>query len=301
MKKLFGIVAALFIVFYGSVTYAAIGDSYERGMNPHSIAELMRTYLKEHPGTDGMGLLTPDKCHQAKEKSCATMWAYLQSFKNDDPNAGLTSITQLPDYLDSLVLMEPKDLAYNMDVVLPQGADVYGASTGALVRHFEPGEKAWGNPKTHRIVMAGNCGNPIEGEQEEVAVTAASPCVPMTFRIPQGAVGIHGEFASASKIYEPARCPIFCDDQCNFDRAEKDLPFVVADHRVFSLKSDGSSTVTLQVARSFIKEGIVLMVCADFGNKKMTKAARVFFHGSAPATGQAFPSKYQFPDGTFAQ
>ncbi len=303
MTKLIAVMAAFLALVAGSTAHAAVGDSYYRGAkNPHELAQVMRAYLKAHPNDrEGKGLLAPEKCHQAHEKSCGSMWAYLMSYQHDDPSAGLTSIEQLPAYLDSLEQVNPKEVEYHMDCLEPAGADVYSVSTGCIDRRFKPGETAWENPKTHKIVFAQDCGNPVAGEVQEIVVIPTPPCITLMIRMPEGARGVHGEFASNGQITEAAQCPIFCDQNCNFTRAESDLPFVVADRRTFSLKSEGEPIVMLQVSRSFMKEGNILLVCADMGSLGLTNAARIYFHGTPPISGRVLPAKYQLPDGTIVQ
>ena len=157
----------------------SVGDSYYRGTTPHELAVIMRAYFLAHPNDlEGKGLLDPEKCHLPVGRSCASAWDYLISFQHSDPDAGLTSVGQLPDFLDSLVLVIPEDSEYNMDALTPVGEDVFSPNLGVLARKFQVDpttgkrEAAYGDPKHgNKIVFAVNCGNPVQSIHDGPVVT----------------------------------------------------------------------------------------------------------------------------------
>lgn len=111
--------------------------------------------------TTGRTLIDPEQCKRQKEAGCAAPINYLESFQKHDPQAGLTSVSQLPDYMRSLTLNCNMKGVYQMDRIIYAGSGVGKTDVSGMSRSFLSGECAWVNPETGRAALAQNCTNPV--------------------------------------------------------------------------------------------------------------------------------------------
>ncbi len=140
----------------GAATAAFASDRQPFGVgyaNPGELARDMREYFK----TDPEGKSPVSKRCLANGYSCASAQQYLAGFKKADPQAGLQTVKDLPDYLETLVRDSFKGEAWMACLKKGTREMVWNC----LTRPLEEGEPAWKNPKTGRFVLANNCANPI--------------------------------------------------------------------------------------------------------------------------------------------
>lgn len=123
--------------------------------DPSELAKLVEENLWNDP--TGKTMINPDKC--LKDGSCASPHDYLVMFQENDPEAGLTSVAQLPAFLRSLVKVKAGSGEYQMACL--EGAG-HTPNLHCMRRPFKPDEMAWADPKSNRLVLAEHCTNPIE-------------------------------------------------------------------------------------------------------------------------------------------
>jgi hypothetical protein len=289
----------LMALFAPPPAHASVGDSYMRQSTPHEIAELIRKDLVTDP--EGKALLSPEKCHQPTEKSCATAWDYLVSFQHHDPEAKLTSVSELPAFLDKLVEVQPKPgSAYFMDCLTPNGGDSFNAVINCLSRMFGDHEPAYADPDTKRIVMAWNCGNPVGQILEETIVTAASHCIKVYPNIPKGAVRLHGEVIGPRELIQAEKCPLppDCNDHCDWRKINADLGVPDAKPLEEIGIHDPQQGMVILLPRD-AEHGFTLVLCVDVrgsdGKIHRSGYKALAFHGSSPD--EVHLGTFKFPDG----
>jgi hypothetical protein len=178
MKKFIRVLGALLVmhlaalpelalpVFVTPAVAAPIGNPFdkEKGNTPAKLAARVRASLEKDPS--GHEYINPEGC--AKNGSCATPLAYLLMFQNDDPKAAetrLKTVADLPDYLASLTITDAPLGKYWMACLkfTNKNPDNHWQPIAkCIARAFKPGEHAWMDPVTKRIVLAEDCTNPVE-------------------------------------------------------------------------------------------------------------------------------------------
>ncbi|KND51677.1 MAG: hypothetical protein ABA06_00255 [Parcubacteria bacterium C7867-001] len=123
--------------------------------DPSELAKLVEDNLRKDP--TGKTMINPEKC--AKDGSCASPHDYLVMFQENDPEAELTSVAQLPAFLRSLVARDPGPGEYQMACIrMP----AHTPDLHCMKRKFLPGEKVYVDPKSNRAIFAWHCTNPID-------------------------------------------------------------------------------------------------------------------------------------------
>lgn len=165
LALLFGVVLA------GSPAQAGTLKGYY--YNSHSVEEIAsavdRSLARD---ASGNALIAPDKCRS--DGSCATAAAYLASFQAHDPDAGLTSVSQVAGYLRSLIKDCTVTGQFEMDAIDMSSGHARARVSG-MHRALRSGECVYRNPKTGRIVLAEHCANPI-------GRPLGNPCVYIDFQ-----------------------------------------------------------------------------------------------------------------------
>lgn len=160
--KIIGIIAALVLgaVSTPMVWAVPVGKLFMKGVvNPPDLANRIEVALVTDP--KGTHMLDPEYC--VKSGSCASPRDYLVMFQESDPKAGLTAVSQIPAFLRSLKIENAPSGEYWLACLKPSGKG-YKPILHCISRRFKPGEKAWIDPKTRRIVLASDCTNPVEKE-----------------------------------------------------------------------------------------------------------------------------------------
>ncbi len=171
MKKLLATLALLFgVVFQASpATAGTLKGYYYNAANTEVIANAVEASVAKD--ATGNTLIAPDKCR--RDGSCATAAAYLASIRAHDPEAGLTSVTQVAGYLRALVKDCTVTGQFEMDAIDMSSGHAQARVSG-MHRALRSGECVYRNPKTGRIVLAEHCANPI-------GRALGNPCVYVDF------------------------------------------------------------------------------------------------------------------------
>lgn len=127
---------------------------------PAVLAPKVEASLKIDP--TGNRPVDPTHC-QANADSCATPNDFLPMYQKADPDSGLTSVSQLSGYMKSLVAKPaPMDGQKRWMACLKlTGKGTHKPVWNCLGREFHKGEFVYVNPKTGKIVQAGDCANPV--------------------------------------------------------------------------------------------------------------------------------------------
>lgn len=148
------LMALLLACSNGATAYASVGEPFGVGYrNPTELAQAMRANLAR----DARGITSVSSKCLPNQYSCASVSDYLIGFQKADPDAGLTSVTQVPAYLETLVKDTPPDEFWMACLKKGSGALIWNC----LSRKLKPQEFAWKNPVTGRTVLAGDCTNPM--------------------------------------------------------------------------------------------------------------------------------------------
>lgn len=306
-------IAVLLLVF-GWVAQAHAeprGKAFFKGVeNPQKLAVMVEQALIGDP--TGKSMINTDACR--KTASCASPADYLKTLQKSDPDAHLSSLSDLPSYLRSLRMEEAPAGKYWMACLRhsrtsPTG---YEPLLHCLARAFKPGEKVWINPQTKRIVLAADCTNPVE--KPEVPVVK-NPCVyePIYMKVgdsvrfkqygPKNASSHEctalkraGESDYESPFVE--RCPQ--DEHCDFSVPDADLGEVGFEQGSFTATVSGYQVFRLPPEFAEEKEGYIMVFCLeregahscgmdvrwfDFVPDSGTKAATIY--GDASQAGPA--------------
>ncbi|MFZ1987911.1 MAG: hypothetical protein WAV21_02675 [Minisyncoccia bacterium] len=156
------LIAALSTIFLWTASAEAVplGNPFMRGFdNPSQLAEITEQLLRVDP--TGQTMLDSSRCK--RDGSCARPIDYLEMLQVSDPDAKLASVSQLPGYFRSLVIKAAPPGKYWMACLKPSKKSTSGwrAEDNCIARFFKPGEKAWVNPKTGKVVLAQDCTNPV--------------------------------------------------------------------------------------------------------------------------------------------
>jgi hypothetical protein len=150
---------ALVILAPAKLACASVGKPFLHGIgSPEELASKIETSLAKNPrGTDIIDMV---RCRH--DGSCATPANFLQMFQESDPEARLSEVMQVPAFLRTLEVAPAPEGEYWLSCLKPSGKSAYKPVLHCLSRSFKPGEKAWVDPKTKRIVLASDCTNPVE-------------------------------------------------------------------------------------------------------------------------------------------
>jgi hypothetical protein len=122
------------------------------------LAQILADALVRDPS--GIKLIDAAKC--ARDGSCATPLAYLEAFQRYDPAAGLTTVSQLPGYVRSLVMdCTIKGRFMMADIYLRSLTAMVRVETARMSRFIGNAECVFKNPKTGQPVIAQRCANPV--------------------------------------------------------------------------------------------------------------------------------------------
>lgn len=165
MRTVIVVVAALIVwaATISAVQAAPVGKPFLRGAaSPADLADRIERSLGRNP--DGTNIIDPELC--MKNGSCASPLNYLEMFQESDPEAHLTKVDEIPGFLRTLQVVDGPPGEYWVaclkKVKGKRGA--YRPVLHCLSRRFKPGEKAWVDTKTKKIVLASDCTNPVEKE-----------------------------------------------------------------------------------------------------------------------------------------
>jgi len=128
---------------------------------------------------------------------------FLLAFQQADPEAGLTSVSQLPAYVRKLVATEvDRTTEYKASCIQERtrGGDV--VNMGCVTRTVREGEVIYSNPDTDTRVLWGACANP--GFAETLDVVVVSDCVPVDFPSMGQGTAIRFGYIGARPL--PGRC-----------------------------------------------------------------------------------------------
>ncbi len=170
MRKLVVLLSALLALWAAPSEASAFKGYYYNSKSLEEIASAVESSLARD--ASGNALIAPAKCR--RDASCATAAAYLESFRAHDPEAGLTSVSQVAGYIRSLIKDCSVTGKFEMDAMDVRGR-MPRARVSGMSRAIRPGECVYRNPKTGRIVLAEHCANPIGRALD-------NPCVYVDFR-----------------------------------------------------------------------------------------------------------------------
>ncbi len=173
MKKLIALLAALSIIWTAGVPAIAapLGNPFYVGAtSPQELGRIIKCDLDPSRGNnvDGTKIINVKVCGKVGDRAFAAPVDYLGMFQIDDPDAHLTSVAQIPDYLAGLAEMPVPTGKYWSACLKQSTRTVSGwkAYHQCIARSFHKGEKAWGNKVTGRIVLMGDCTNPVSGPEK---------------------------------------------------------------------------------------------------------------------------------------
>ena len=153
-------IALLALIGAAEVAHAnPVGNPFYKGLhNPTELATLVEASLA-HDAT-GNYKLSGVRC--GPHGSCATPMNYLRAFQNIDVTAGLTSVSQLPQYLREAKIVEGPKGSWGMYCLVPASGGKWTEKSRCLNRHFKTGEHGWVS-RTGKLILAEDCTNPIDG------------------------------------------------------------------------------------------------------------------------------------------
>jgi hypothetical protein len=183
------------------VLAAPWGNPYWRGYaSPGQLADAVEASLAKDPS--GTAVVNPERCK--RDGSCATADDYLVTLRESQPEARsrLSSVADLPAYLRSLVSVEaPKGKYWMAMLKFSSSAKTHWRPVlHGLVRHFKPGEHAWMDPATKRLVFAEDCTNPIEKPE------VPEPCVEIHFFTKPGDTGVRFKEYGPTDLADEKEC-----------------------------------------------------------------------------------------------
>lgn len=164
------LLTALLIWAVPSTAHASAKGYYYNATSLEEIASGIDVAVKKDP--TGHSLIAPEKCR--KDGSCGTPAAYLASIQAHDPEAGLTSVTQVASFMrERLVKDCTVSGAFQMDsITLTRG--VAKANIDGMSRSLRKGECVYIDKLTHRVVLAEHCANPVG--RRVMKALAVNPC-----------------------------------------------------------------------------------------------------------------------------
>ncbi|MBU6388268.1 hypothetical protein KGQ72_00050 [Patescibacteria group bacterium] len=160
MKKFISMVTALVLgAVMASAATGATWKPFLHGMKtPAELADKVQVSLVKDP--TGNAIIDPARCK--RDGSCAKPLDYFEMFKVSDPEARLTDAMQVPAYLRTLEIAPAPEGEYWISCLRSASHGTFKPVLHCLSRKFKPGEHAWVNPKTRRVILASDCTNPVE-------------------------------------------------------------------------------------------------------------------------------------------
>ncbi|MDB5195414.1 MAG: hypothetical protein JWO84_598 [Parcubacteria group bacterium] len=148
--------------------------------------ELVRR-MRKSLDADRNGMQKLEGCH-------ANPVQFLEAFRQGDPEAGLTHVSQLVVYIDGLVEMTPdRDTVYYSSCVMGKTNGPEDVKPKCQPQKIAAGVKVYGNPKTHRMTLKLDCANP------GLVPVAPPSCDLIVFEVRR-----EGEHRSHHPVYGPA-------------------------------------------------------------------------------------------------
>lgn len=150
--------------------------------------------------------LAADPAGNRKLEGChAAPIHFLLAFQQGDPEAGLTSVSQLPAYVRKLVPMETSATTeYRTSCLQERPNRVLAVVMQCVTRTRRHDETIWGNPDTEKRVLWGKCANPGFDETMDVVVNAPPPCVRVRAPAMGPGVSVRGAYIGPRLL--PGRC-----------------------------------------------------------------------------------------------
>ncbi|MES2668161.1 MAG: hypothetical protein V4644_00500 [Patescibacteria group bacterium] len=237
------------------------------------LADLIEEALRRNP--DGTEMIDAARC--LANSSCAAPVNYLESFQAHDPDAGLTSVSQLPAYLRSLVVDCTIDRAhvFEMDrIILRPGQDVGVADVSGMSRTFHKGECAYVNPRTRRPVLAQDCANPIGGMLEEPCPVLVLPIPANGSRVSGAGVGTYRGDSDCGtafsrpgtgtdgRVFDLERLTPLAEDAahpCDWEQVVQYLGLQRSQVHGCFVTPEG--WIAIEMDRSILKPGAVFVIC----------------------------------------
>lgn len=149
---------------------------------------------------------------------------FLIAFQNDagDPGAGLTSVSELPAYIRSLVVMAtPEGEEFRTSCLHEAPNGVLGVTMNCLQREPRDGEVMYGNPVTGKIVLWSSCVNPGFGPPMDIVVEGP-PCIAVEYPSMGEGIPIRGAYIGPREL--SGRCHALLlagEDERRFDMPEE--------------------------------------------------------------------------------
>lgn len=140
-----------------------------------SSIEVIASAVESSLAKDATGntLIAPSKCR--RDGSCATAAAYLASFKAHDPEAGLTSVAQVAEFMRTRLVKDCSVTgSFQMDSIILTKTGAARADVNGMSRSLKKGECVYVDKVTGRVVLAEHCANPVG--KRVAAARAINPC-----------------------------------------------------------------------------------------------------------------------------
>ncbi|HEY0948548.1 MAG TPA: hypothetical protein VGE53_03680 [Candidatus Paceibacterota bacterium] len=210
MKKL-----ALFAVFLASLALSSfMGASEAKAVEPagHSFCRDGVGPLPQFAIKMDRALAADPEGKRVKLQGCyATPEHFLIAFQEADPEAGLTSVSQLPAYIRKLVPTEvDRTIEYRSSCIHDRPNGGTAVVMSCVTRQVRRGEVIYSNPDTGKRVLWSDCANPGFAESLDIVVDAPR-CIEVRFPsmkgLPpprQGQVAIRGAYIGPRAL--PGRC-----------------------------------------------------------------------------------------------
>lgn len=164
MRSVLATAFAAMLFLAGAAEAAPVGNPFLKGVkSPSELASKVEASLAGDPS--GRAIIDDERCLHGG--SCASPENYLRMFQESDPEANLRSVGEVPAFLRSLTVVPALAGEYWMACLKMTSDGTYRPVLHCLSRRFKPGEKAWIDSATRRIVLASDCTNPVERAVEE--------------------------------------------------------------------------------------------------------------------------------------
>jgi hypothetical protein len=173
-KMILAVLAALLfgVVMAGGADAASRGKRFYDGLkSPAELAALVEANLAKD--SSGAAMLDPARC-SAPHWSCAAPADYLKIIREFDPDATvngepLTRVDQLPAFFRKLRVENAPSGEYWMACMRKATpSSDWEPLDNCVARVFHPGEKAWTDPDTGRVVLAQDCTNPVGKPRQKI-------------------------------------------------------------------------------------------------------------------------------------
>lgn len=215
--------------------------------------------------------------------TCATPEDVLNMLQRADPAANLTSVSELPAYIASLVVHNAPPGEWMMACKGGDGGVDAAPVWNCMSRAFHKDEKCLENPKTHRCVFAFDCGN-VVGIQIEFA-----DCLELHVGLKPGDE-IHGGASSLPQgLCAPSILKTGADahgspllDECPRVQCDFSGPSAFLRRHIgpwFSWRSQAAGDNVIRLPREFFNQGGVLVLCVIGPDGRQT-LGRVINKGS---------------------